>query len=242
VLDLGGAASCDWAWQVALEYPRVTVHNVRTADGPKPDRTLATPANYRRDIAKNLWTLNYPDNHFDCISARNLYALLCNQKNPMYNGLDEFDLCLKECLRVLKPAGFLEFALLDAEILNAGRKGQALSAEFCSNLRSRGYDIAPTKSWLPRLRKAGFGHTRRAWLVLPMSQFGSKTEGGTTTEASHITGMVGSWAWERWMIKLQREMGRDETALLDGVVAALEEGSKTGGSWRYLSGWAQKPF
>jgi len=75
-----------------------------------------------------------------------------------------------------------------------------------------------------------------------MSQWSPKQEGSTTAEASHITGLVGSWAWERWMVKLQREMARDEKALLDGVASAMEEGSKTGAAWRYLSGWAQKPY
>jgi SAM-dependent methyltransferase len=241
ILDLGGATTCDWSWQVAMEYPNVAVHAVCTADGPKIERKFAAPRNHKEKIVPNLWTLPYPANYFDCISARSLHSFLRTHKMPRHRGLDEYDLCMKECLRVLKPGGFLEFALLDAELLNAGRRGQALSAEFCSNLRSRGYDIAPTKSWLPRLRKLGFGHTRRAWLVLPMSQFNPRTE-GSTADASHITGMVGSWAWERWMVKLQREMGRDETALLDGVVSAMEEGAKTGAAWRYLSGWAQKPF
>jgi ubiquinone/menaquinone biosynthesis C-methylase UbiE len=241
VLDLGGAISCDWSWQVALEYPHVEVHAIGTASGPKFDfRRMSTPRNHKIHVVSSLNKLPFPDNHFDCISARNLYALLRNQKIPRFAGQDEYDLCLSECLRVLRPGGYLEFAVLDAEILNAGRKGQALSAEFCSNLRTRGYDMAATKSWLPRLRKLGFGHTRRAWLVLPMSQ--QNFQGGSTAEASHITGMVGSWAWERWMLKLQREMGRDEGALLDGVAGALEEGAKTGASWRYLSGWAQKPY
>jgi len=65
---------------------------------------------------------------------------------------------------------------------------------------------------------------------------------GTTVDASLISGMVGSWAWERWMLRLHREMGRDEERLLDGVQATLEEGAITGASWRYLSGWARKPL
>jgi hypothetical protein len=65
---------------------------------------------------------------------------------------------------------------------------------------------------------------------------------GTTADASHISGLVGSWAWERWMLKLHKEMGREADRFLEGVPSALEEGSRTGASWRYLSGWARKPM
>jgi len=34
--------------------------------------------------------------------------------------------------------------------------------------------------------------------------------------------MVGSIAWERWMLKLQMEEGREEGKLLEGVAEALE--------------------
>jgi hypothetical protein len=143
-------------------------------------------------------------------------------------------------MRILKPGGYLEFALLDADIVGAGQQAHTTSVEFCFSLRSRGYDATPTKIWLPRLRRAGFSQVRRAWLNLPLAQ--AEGREGSTADASHITGLVGSWAWERWMLKLHKEMGREGDRLLEGVPAALEEGSRTGASWRYLSGWARKPM
>jgi SAM-dependent methyltransferase len=250
VLDLGGQATCDWAWQVALEHPTATVHTVFTGQ-QQVDTSIEGPENHKQTSVPNLWTLPFPNNHFHLISARNLYAHLKTFK-PKGLRADEYDLTLKECMRVLKPGGYLEFALLDADILASGPMASALSVEFCFNLKTRGYDPSPTKGWLPRLRKAGFGQVRRAWLILPMAQqtdaekearaemFANET--GTTADASLISGMVGSWAWERWMLRLHREMGRDEERLLEGVQAALEEGAKTGASWRYLSGWARKPL
>jgi len=64
---------------------------------------------------------------------------------------------------------------------------------------------------------------------------------GSTTDASYITGLIGAWSWERWMLKLHTEMGKEEERCLDGVTAALEEGAQVGAAWRYLSGWARKP-
>lgn len=245
VLDLGGQATCDWAWQVAIEHPSVTVHTVHTED--HADAHIKGPENHKRQMVANLWTLPFPDNHFHLVSARNLYSQL-RTLAPNGKTIDEYDLCLKECLRVLKPGGCLEFSLLDADIVHAGPQAQALSLEFAFDLRTRGYDPAPTKAFLPRLRKAGFGEVRRAWLVLPMAYHcldedfnPAHPEQGSTRDASFISGMVGSWAWERWMLKVQREMGWKEDRLLEGVTGALEEGSKTGGSWRFLSGYARKP-
>ena len=247
VLDLGGQATCDWAWQVAIEHPSTIVHTVYTTEQQTVDKSIEGPANHKQKAVPNLWTLPYPNNYFHLVSARNLCQHLRTTLPPTQLA-DEYDLCLKEALRVLQPGGYLEFSLLDADILNPGPVAQAMSVEFCFNLKTRGYDPAPTKTWLPRLRKAGFGDVRRAWLVMPMPQVWEDEErdpaatvGGNTSDASYISGMVGSWAWERWMLKLNREMGKAEDKLLDGVPAALEEGAHCGASWRYLSGWARKP-
>jgi hypothetical protein len=51
---------------------------------------------------------------------------------------------------------------------------------------------------------------------------------------------VGSWYWEKWMLRLQVEMGKEEEKLLEGVVQVLEEGAAAGSGWRYLTGYAKK--
>jgi hypothetical protein len=63
---------------------------------------------------------------------------------------------------------------------------------------------------------------------------------GTTIDAAMLTGIVGSWAWEKWLLKLQMEMGKDEEKLLEGVVQMLEEGAQTNAAWRTLTGYARK--
>ncbi|KAF1992143.1 hypothetical protein K402DRAFT_450258 [Aulographum hederae CBS 113979] len=277
ILDLGGQASCDWAWEVALQHPSATVYTVLTADQQqsqssqpppakgaagagaaedgtaKPTPKIQGPSNHRTTTVPNLWTLPFPSNHFTIISARSLYMHLKTDKptsTPKHEQVDEYDLCLRECLRCLKPGGYLEFSLLDADILKADQLALAMSVEFGFMLKTRGYDPAPTKAFLPRLRRAGFGRVRRAWLVLPMVRVGGgnvngggrEEEGSTTADASCITGLIGAWAWEKWMLKMQMEMGREEERLLEGVSQALDEGARSGAAWRYLSGWAMKPI
>lgn len=240
VLDLGGLATCDWAWQVALEHPSCTVTTVHTAYDQSTNPAVQGPANHRVKEVPNLWTLPYADNTFHVISARNLMALLKTDRPSSSSSKDEYDLVLSECIRILKPGGYLEFALLDADIVGGGNQALTTSVEFAFNLKTRGYDSTPTKVWLPRLRRAGFAQVRRAWLNLPLAQ--AEGREGSTADASHISGLVGSWTWERWMLKLHKEMGREGDRLLEGVPAALEEGSRSGASWRYLSGWARKPM
>ncbi len=264
ILDLGGQASCDWAWHCAKKYRNVKTYTVVTKQ-QAVNPSVRGPHNHRQISVPQLWKLPFRDAHFDVISARSLHSFLKTEKSGEA-ALDEYDLCLKECLRCLKPGGYLEFSVLDSEIVNPGPLGSAMSVEFGFNLKTRGYDPAPTKSWLGRLRRAGFMDIKRAWLYLPMGAPSAKTESlretpsplledqyftpveavhgpvGSTADAANITGMVSTWAWEQWMLKLQMEMGKYEEHLLEGVGSVFEEGRNLGAGWRCLSGWARKPL
>ncbi|KAL8714441.1 MAG: hypothetical protein Q9220_001774 [cf. Caloplaca sp. 1 TL-2023] len=262
ILDLGGQSNCGWAWHCSQAYPNAKVYTATTEHHPE-DTTLRGPSNHRRTAVAALWQLPYQDNHFSVISARSLFQHL-KQEKPLGETIDQYDLCLQECLRCLKPGGYLEFFLLDSEVVNAGALGTAASVEFGFNLKTRGYDPAPTKTWLSRVRKAGFDDIKRAWTFLPMgtSQRESSplpetpppdmaTHGikaleavqgpvGSTADAASITGLVGGWTWEQWMLKLQMEMGKEN--LLEGIAGVMEEGKSTGAGWRCLNGWARKPL
>ncbi|KAF2270498.1 hypothetical protein CC78DRAFT_134286 [Lojkania enalia] len=267
ILDVGGVPTNDWAWQVAYDYPHSTVTTVYTA-GQNHTSNVAGPDNHKHTTVPNLWTLPFPNAYFDIVSARSLYELLKTDK-PLGRSMDEYDLCLKECYRCLKPGGILEYSLIDADVIHAGRQAQKMGVEFGFNLKTRGYDPVPTKSFLPRLFKAGFQDVQRMWMVLPMGKSAANWKDilpvgtemnqeersispdgqvevntapvfGTTVDAAMMTGIVGSWAWERWMLKLQMEMGKEDEKLLEGVVNVLEEGAAQGSGWRYLTGYASK--
>lgn len=267
VLDVGGVATNDWAWNVAYDFPYAQVTTVYTA-GSNLSTQIAGPDNHKHMTVPNLWTLPFPNAHFDVISARTLHELLKTSK-PLGRSADEYDLCIKEIYRCLKPNGVFEYNLLDADMIHAGRNAQAMGVEFGFNLKTRGYDAQSTKSFLPRLNKAGFKDVQRAWMVLPMGKTAAKwrdelnvgaqatqqektisADGevavedspvfGTTIDAAMLTGIVGSWAWEKWLLKLQMEMGKDEEKLLEGVVQMLEESAQNNAAWRTLTGYARK--
>ncbi|KAI6832684.1 hypothetical protein KC327_g9746 [Hortaea werneckii] len=170
VLDLSGQPHCSWAWSVAAEHPKATVYTTASSDAEAHVASLAVdgPMNHHVVAAPKPWELPFEDETFDVVSARNLYAHL-RTIWPKGQAIDEWDLTLRECLRVLKRGGFLEFNLLDAELVHPAPSGQALGVEFAFNLKTRGYDPAAGKSFLPRLKRAGFGDVKRAWMVLPVA-------------------------------------------------------------------------
>ncbi|PMD56417.1 uncharacterized protein K444DRAFT_535454 [Hyaloscypha bicolor E] len=257
ILDLGGQATCDWAWHCALEYPNTKVYTVTTkALRQLSNSNIRGPKNHRQVAVDRLVKLPFGDNQFDLISAREIYTVLREQAP---NGQDEWEACLKECMRVLKPGGYLEFSIMDSDVVNAGPLGLAKSVEFGFNLKTLGYDPCPTKLWLGRIRAAGFVNVKRAWLFLPM---GAKIEekvvnrdslgvevkleleamvSGSTENAASVCGIVGGWAWEKWLLRCQVQTVGSE-GKLEGVQDIIEEGRACGAGWRVVSGWARKPI
>ena len=227
ILDLGGLPNGDWAWHCAREFPHAKVYTA-TTDAHLIDTSIQGPRNHHITPISNLWQLPYPSNHFHAISARSLHTYLKTNKSAN-QSVDEYDLTLAECLRCLKPGGYLEFSTMDAEIVHAGPTGTAASVELAFNLKTRGYDPTPTKSWLSRVKKAGFDDIKRAWTFLPMGssiredialpetpppdvampevgEDGGKrvsaVQGpvGSTVDAAAVSGLVGCWAWEQWIV------------------------------------------
>lgn len=189
ILDLAGQAHCSWAWDVAASHPQAQVYTTVSSDAEAHvlSFSLEGPTNHHVVAAPRTWVLPFPPNHFDVVSARNLYA---NLRTLVPNGefIDEWDLTLQECLRVLKPGGYLEFDLLDAELAHPEAATQALGVEFAFKLRTRGYDPASGKTFLPRLKRAGFHDIKRAWMLLPVADVAPTwTDSGKSSASSTST-------------------------------------------------------
>lgn len=257
ILDLGGQATCDWAWHCAAEYPNTKVYTVTTkALRQLSNSNIRGPKNHRQVAVDHLTKLPFADNQFDLVSAREIYTIL---RENGEHGQNEWDICLAECMRILKPGGYLEFSIMDSDIVNAGPLGLAKSVEFGFNLKTLGYDPVPSKSWISRLQNAGFVGIKRAWLFLPM---GAKQENkvqsrdssgvevkleleaivsGSTENAAGICGLVGGWAWEKWLLRCKVQTLGSE-AKLDGIQDIIEEGKSCSAGWRTINGWARKPL
>ncbi|RDW84450.1 methyltransferase-containing protein [Coleophoma cylindrospora] len=256
ILDLGGQATCDWAWHCAMEYPNTKVYTVTTkALRQLSNSNIRGPSNHRQVAVNRLIRLPFKNAQFDLVSAREIHSIL---RSSAENGHDEWDICLSECMRILKPGGYLDFSIMDSDIVNAGPLGLAKSVEFGFNLKVLGYDPSPTKLWLTRLRRAGFVDIKRVWLFLPMGtgvervvdrdsmgverklELEAMVQGSTESIAS-IAGLVGGWAWEKWLLRCKVQTLGPE-AVAEGVQDIIEEGRVCGAGWRSVSGWARKPL
>lgn len=251
VLDLGGQSTCDWAWHCALQYPNAKVYTVTTkAIRQLSNANIRGPPNHRQVAVKRLSHLPFGDNQFDLISARELHSIL---KFVGENGEDEWETCLRECMRVLKPGGYLDFSILDSDLMNAGPVGLAKSVEFGFTLKTLGYDPSPSKLWLKRLSRAGFEDIRRAWVCLPMGAKrnlhkmptpilpnGTLDEGsrvyqmeamtmGSTDSIASVCSILGGWSWERWLLRCEMEKVAGELRLVDTVTASesMKEAAKS---------------
>ncbi|CAK7265640.1 hypothetical protein SEPCBS119000_001616 [Sporothrix epigloea] len=268
VLDLGGQATCDWAWHVAVQYPNIEVCSVTTEAFRQLSSTnLCGPSNHRQVSIEKLTCLPFDDGQFDLVRASELYSIL---KSVGENGENEWTACLNECYRVLKPGGYFEFTVLDSDIVNAGPLANAKSVEFGFALQTLGYDPTPTKTFLDRLGRAHFVDVKRMWMCLPVGPrpeyltkltashtLNDAVERGSTDHIAAVTGLVGSLSWERWLLRAEMEKTAGEWRLadsnianaaiseagksLDGVHAIVEEGRITGAAWRMLRGHARKP-
>lgn len=205
------------------------------------------PANHRQVAVERLTRLPFADDHFELIAARELHSIL---KLAGRDGEDEWESCLRECMRILRPGGYLEFSILDSDIMNAGPLGLAKSVEFGFSLKTLGYDASPSKKWLRRLAHAGFADIRRMWMCLPLGA-GKKTpptpalsseEGvreqmvrqaeaaamGSSDSIASVCSLVGGWSWERWLLRCEMEKVAGELRLADTVTtgAAVREAGK----------------
>ncbi|KAK4178622.1 hypothetical protein QBC36DRAFT_324425 [Triangularia setosa] len=249
ILDLGGQGACDWAWHAALQFPNCKIYTVTTkAIRQLSNSNIRGPPNHRQVAVERLTKLPFADNQFDLISARELHAVL---KLSGENGVDEWDACLAECMRVLKPSGYIEFNLLDADIINAGELGNAKAVEFGFALQTLGYDSRPTRSFISRLDKVGFEDVRRAWVAMPVgpkrlpkpavSVTRDSTSGdsvkvhqmeavvtGSSDNIAAVTGLVAGWSWEKWLLRAEMERAAGELRLADTVTPgkAMKEAGK----------------
>ncbi|KIW14035.1 hypothetical protein PV08_06816 [Exophiala spinifera] len=197
ILDIGGTSCASWAWHAALEWPNVKIYTVITKEQsqsqrpqgkPKPE----APKNHRTVSVPHLWQLPFRSGHFDVISARSLHVLLKHNPVPGVPEIDEWDLALRECQRVLKPGGFIDYMIMDSTIAHAGPRGDAMSVEFGFELHRRGYEREAARSWLRRVKKEGFTGVKRAWVFVPMGRKPPKE----VEESVH--GYIGGWhSWRQ---------------------------------------------
>lgn len=130
ILDLGGSSTGSWAWAAAGRWPQAKIITARAnsqanpmahvdVEAPaSPSSTIQpqNPPNHTVTTVAALWRLPYEDNTFDLVSARKLHMYLHVGSISSTCSVDEWELTLRECLRVLRPGGYLDFLTMDSSI------------------------------------------------------------------------------------------------------------------------------
>jgi SAM-dependent methyltransferase len=110
----------DWSYYCALTYPEATVYDM----GPDPSSTTSsegasepwsTLSNHRHICHPSLGkTFPFPMHFFACVVLRFPTALPSS----------EHRFILSEAKRVLRPGGYLEFSVLDMDLVNMGNRAR----------------------------------------------------------------------------------------------------------------------
>ncbi|KAJ1535677.1 hypothetical protein HK096_002101 [Nowakowskiella sp. JEL0078] len=142
VLDVGcGPGS--WSRDVAMKYPKTTVHAVDLSN------TVSTKVEKLTNViftsANVLKRLPYPDNYFDAVYQRFLISGIPG---------DRWDDVILELQRVTKPGGFIELVEFD-EAQQLGPIGKILIGETFQAHRLRGIDMEFASKMKNRMESLG---------------------------------------------------------------------------------------
>ncbi|KAI5801243.1 hypothetical protein EDC01DRAFT_514052 [Geopyxis carbonaria] len=256
VLVLDGLATDDWSFYLALTYPHAKIYNLTPTPpaSPSPSSGSPRPANHKQ-VHHPSYTcaFPFPKGFFDAVSFR---------------FLPPSSLLLSECKRVLAPGGHLELTLLDAELLNAGRRGadavrlvRAIAARDGAGASGR---RPASETALRLLRKKGFAGVSKCFVGLPAvgkaeaeAGAGSGAEGvgkegakeGAREGAkddpeaiSEVVSQVGRWWYTRVYERVITAAGAAPARSMWADRSLLKECARKRTNFRMLVCHAQKPL
>ncbi|KAF1933979.1 uncharacterized protein M421DRAFT_157 [Didymella exigua CBS 183.55] len=111
VLVIDGTGK-DWSFYCALTYEKAAVYDLGPAPSTPPSTNRKSALPNHRHIRHTSLTdpLPYPQNFFACVVLR----------FPSAQPSSTHDFLLSEAKRVLRPGGYLEFSVLDLDLVNMG--------------------------------------------------------------------------------------------------------------------------
>ena len=256
VLVLDGLGNDDWSFYCAETYPHVDIFNL----SPKPASSqqigaLQLPKNYRQvqhtDLRKEF---PFETGFFTAAVFR----------FPAATSEDAYLNSISECMRVLRPGGYLEMAILDINMVNMGNRARRALHELKYRMRISQPEVAlkPLSTTLQRMAKqSGFKDLNRCVVSVPVagrvlrsrSQSGSfnKKNGTLGDLRKEVSGnedggfannlaTVGRWWFTRCYEMITLPYGDVERSIWNDE-ALLEECEKRETGFKLLLCYAQKP-
>lgn len=175
ILVIDGLGNDDWSFYCSLNYPNATVYNLT----PSPANYPTSPAGGQPSPSNSIDNLNnhhqihhasfaspfpFPSGFFTVVTFR---FLPCTS-----DALWPF--IISQCMRVLKPGGYLELSVLDIDMVNMGPRTKRTTDEIKVNLRkhqsgngSDWHKKTPSEKALRLMAKRGFTDITRCRVGLP---------------------------------------------------------------------------
>ncbi|CAK3896539.1 nascent polypeptide-associated complex subunit alpha, muscle-specific form-like [Lecanosticta acicola] len=137
VLVVDGLSS-DWSYYVALSYPGAEVYNLSTNLPGSPsfswpvEEDEKPPPNHHQYRLANIETLfPFPKGFFNAVVFR----------FPTAATENAYTACISECKRVLRPAGFLEVAMLDLDLMNMGIRARKAVRDLKTRMQLQDQEV-----------------------------------------------------------------------------------------------------
>ena len=256
VLVLDGLGNDDWSFYCAETYVDVDIFNL----SPKP---ASSPQIGALQLPRNFHQVQHADlrKHFPFATGFFTAAVF---RFPAAMSEDAYFCSISECMRVLRPGGYLELSILDIDMVNMGN----LTKKALSELKHRIGVTQPEVSLKPlsdslqkMVKHSGFQNLNRCVVNVPVAGHvsRSRSRSGSLDEDSGTLGdlrkeasgkgdgglakslaMVGRW-WFTRCYEMSTLPYRDLERSMWNDEALLEECEKRETGFKLLLCYARKP-
>ena len=253
VLVLDGLGNDDWSFYCAETYADVDIFNLSpTPASSAQTGALQLPKNYRQvqhvDLSK---VFPFESGFFTAAVFRFPAAM---SEAAYLNSISE-------CMRVLRPGGYLEMSILDINMVNMGNRARRALHELKHRMKASQPEVAlkPLSASLQKMvKQSGFENLNRCVVSVPVagrvsrsrSRSGSlgedsgtlgdlpsgKEDGGLTNSLA----VVGRWWFTRCYEMITLPYGDLERSIWNDE-ALLDECEKRETGFKLLLHYAQKP-
>ena len=165
VLVLDGLRNDDWSFYCAETYEDAGIFNL----SPTPSRpqaqtsALQLPTNHRQIHHTNLGNrFPFPPGFFSAVVLR----------FPAVTSESAYLNATTECMRVLRPGGYLEMIVLDLDMFNMGNKARKALRELKLRMQvaSPGVSLKPLSDYLQKMvKRSGFDNLNRCVVNVPVA-------------------------------------------------------------------------
>lgn len=256
VLVLDGLGNDDWSFYCAETYVDVEIFNL----SPKP---ASSPQIGALQLPKNYHQVQHVDLRKQFPFERGFFTAAIF-RFPAAASEDAYLNSISECMRVLRPGGYIEMCILDIDMVNMGNRARRALRELKYRMGVSQPEVALkplSDSLQKKVKQSGFENLNRCVVNVPVAGHVSKsrsrsgsldgnsgTLGDLRKEASgkgdgglaKSLAMVGRWWFSRCYEMITLPYGDLERSIWNDE-ALLEECERRGTGFKLLLCYAQKP-